>query len=456
MSRQISLNNLKNKRIAILGLGVENYAMLKYLIKTEKIKAEFTICDQRGAEQLADKFNELNKFKNTKWKLGADYNKSLGEFDILFRSPGWSISCPGIQEAIKIKQVKPKNGSFLTSPMRLFLALCPTENIIGVTGTKGKGTTASLIAEILKAGKKKVWLGGNIGVAPFAFLPKIKKNDWVVLELSSFQLEDLNVSPRISVLTNFYSEHLAPADPNNPNYHKNLKSYWEAKLNVLKWQKKGDYAVINESLEKKIKTDKHKLNGRIIYFEKSSLPSKLLGEHNRENIAAAHVAAAIAGVGEGAIKKGVAKFQGLEHRLEFVGELAGVKYYNDSFATTPEATITALKSFREPITLLLGGADKQADFSRLAKTVKQRVKFAVLLDGLATKRIKADLIKAGFGKEKMKLVYSIKEAVATARGKAEQGDVILLSTACASFGMFENYKERGRLFKEEIKKQSHK
>lgn len=487
MSRQISLNSLKNKRIAILGLGVENYAMLKYLIKTEKIKAEFTICDQRSAEQLADKFNELNKFKNTKWKLGADYNQDLGEFDILFRSPGWPLSCPGIinflklphpprdfrrrgiKEALKAKPAKSflsmgftentpltrgAKGVILSSPMRLFLALCPTENIIGVTGTKGKGTTASLIAEILKAGRKKVWLGGNIGIAPFAFLPKIKKSDWVVLELSSFQLEDLDVSPRIAVLTNFYSEHLAPADPNNPNYHKNLRSYWEAKLNILKWQKKGDYAVVNESLEKRIKTDKSK--GQIIYFEKSSLPSKLLGEHNRENIAAAQVVAAIAGIGEEAVKKGVAKFQGLEHRLELAGEFAGVRYYNDSFATTPEATITALRSFQEPITLLLGGADKRADFSKLAKIIKQRVKFAVLLDGLATKRIKADLIKAGFNKEKMKLVYDIKEAVVIAKNQAKPGEIVLLSTACASFGMFENYKERGRLFKEEIKKQSHK
>ena len=457
----MKLKNLQNKKIALLGLGVENYAMLKFLLK-KKIKAEFTICDQRDGEQLRDRVKEFTKNKNISWKFGDDYNKSLFEFDILFRSPGWPISCPGIVETQNLASLrKGNNGIVLTSPMNLFFGLCPTKNVIGVTGTKGKGTTSTLIYSILKAAKKRVWLGGNIGIAPFEFLPKIKKSDWVVLELSSFQLEDATVSPHISVITNFYKEHLAPADPNNPNYHKSLKTYLEAKLNIIRYQKKSDFVVINKNLESKINSkfqipnSKQNINSKlkiskIIYFDKSDLPSKLLGEHNKENIAAAVAVAKIVKIKDDVIMKAVAKFQGLEHRLEFVKEVGGVKYYNDSFATTPESSITALKSFSEPIVLLAGGADKGADFKQFAKEIKKRVKFLVLLDGKATSRLQEELVKIGFLEEKMQTVSSIKDAVALAKRKTEPGDVTLLSTACASFGMFKNYKERGRLFKEEV------
>jgi len=181
------------------------------------------------------------------------------------------------------------------------------------------------------------------------------------------------------------------------------------------------------------------------------LKSKLIGEHNKENIAAAVEVAKIAEVKQEIIKKAVANFKGLEHRLEFAEEIKGVKYYNDSFATTPEAAITALKSFAAPIILLLGGADKGSDFKKLAREVKRRCKFVVLLNGVATSGIKKELLKAGYENNKMKLVNNIKDAVKLAKANAAAGDVILLSTACASFGMFKNYKERGKLFKQEIK-----
>ncbi|MBI4779006.1 UDP-N-acetylmuramoyl-L-alanine--D-glutamate ligase, partial [Candidatus Falkowbacteria bacterium] len=318
----------------------------------------------------------------------------------------------------------------------------------GVTGTKGKGTTASLIYEILKKAGKRVWLGGNIGVAPFEFIDKIKKNDWVALELSSFQLEDMIVSPHIAVITNFYSEHLAPADPNNPNYHKSLKDYQDAKFNIIKWQKSGDKAVLNYEL----RITNYELNtkGKKIYFKKSELPSKLIGEHNKENIAAAVEVAKIVGIKQEIIKKAVAGFKGLEHRLELVREYKGVKYYDDSFATTPEASIIALKSFNQPVVILLGGADKGSDFKQLAEEVKRRCKFVVLLNGQATNRIKQELIRVSFLIDKMKLANNIKEAVVMARQKAGAGDIVLLSTACASFGMFKNYKERGSLFRKQV------
>jgi UDP-N-acetylmuramoylalanine--D-glutamate ligase len=433
---------LKNKKIAILGLGIENQALVMYVLK-KKIKCEITICDKRDKKEFGSKYK---KFKNLKWQLGKDFNKNLDKFDVLFRAPGWPIKCPGIQKALKRCKTE------LSSPMQLFMELCPTKNIIGVTGTKGKGTVSSLIYQILKKAGKQVWLGGNIGIAPFEFIEKIKKNDWVVLELSSFQLEDMTISPHIAVLNNFTREHLAPADPNNPNYHKSLKVYWEAKANIFKWQKKGDFLISNFEflISKQILNSKFKTKGTIIYFNKSDLPSKLVGEHNKENIAAAVEVAKIVGVRDEVIKKAVASFKGLEHRIEFIGEVGAVKYYDDSFATIPESAIIALKSFISPIILLAGGADKGANFKQFAREIKRCVKFLVLLNGKATPRLKTELIKIGYPKNQMILVDDIKNAVIKAKQKALVGDIVLLSTGCASFGMFKNYKERGDLFKKEV------
>lgn len=429
---------LNNKKIAILGLGLENLALIKYLLK-HKVKCEITVCDKRDDIKVKMKNAGLrieSTMTGKQWQLGKSYNKNLDKFDILFRAPGWPLDCPGIK-------IAKKKGVIISSPMKLFFDLCPSKNIIGVTGTKGKGTTASLIYEILKLAGKKVWLGGNIGIAPFAFMDKIKKNDWVVLELSSFQLEDMNASPHIAVVTNLYPEHLKPADPNNQNFHKTLKDYYAVKLNIARWQERGDYFIANYNFLTK---------GKKVYFKKSELPSKLIGEHNKENVAAAEEVAKIVGVKPETIKKSVANFKGLEHRLEFVKEIRGVKYYDDSFATNPESTIIALKSFVAPIVLLLGGADKGANFNQLAKEVKKRCKFIVLLAGQATPRIKKELLKIGYKNNKMALADNIKKAVALARAEAKSGEVVLLSTACASFGMFKNYKERGDLFKSLVKK----
>jgi UDP-N-acetylmuramoylalanine--D-glutamate ligase len=443
--------NLNNKKIGILGWGLENQALVGYLLK-HKARCEITICDRRKdiikkwispascGMGMTKKGMEMTKIK---WQLGQKFNKNLEKFDILFRSPGWPIDCSGIKSAVRA-------GTALSSPMKLFFDLCSTKNIIGVTGTKGKGTTASLIYVILKEAGKRVWLGGNIGLAPFEFIDKIRASDWVVLELSSFQLEDMTVSPHIAVFTNFYPEHLMAADPNNPNYHKSLKDYWRAKVNVIKLHKNGDWTVMNNNLKFKILN--FKLRSKIIYFKKSGLPSNLVGGHNEENIAAAAATAKIVGVKPGIIKKAVANFKGLPHRLELVRKVKGVQYYDDSFATTSEATIIALKSFARPIVLLLGGADKGADFKKLATEVKKRAKFAVLLNGAATSRIRRELLRVGFRPEKMKLAYNIKAALKLAARNAARGEVVLLSTACASFGMFRNYKERGDLFKAEVRK----
>jgi len=435
------MQELQNKKIAILGLGIENYWLVKYLL-SKKIQCSLVICDARNKKDLEDKLTEFKKYKNIDWILGKNYDHALSEFDLIVRSPGF----PLFNKNLLIAQ---KAGAQITSAMNLFFANCSSTNIIGVTGTKGKGTTASLIADILRAGEKTVWLGGNIGVAPFEFLARIEKNDWIVLELSSFQLEDLIHSPRIAVFTNFFKEHLAPADPNNPNYHKNLVGYWYAKLNIFKFQGRDGILVVNEKLKtkfKKIKTSK------IIYFAKSDLLSGLVGEHNRENIAAAFEVAQLVGIKKEIVVKAVGKFKGLEHRIEPVRELKKTKYYNDSFATTPESAIIALRAFACPIILLAGGADKGADFKKFAKEIKQRVKFVALLDGLATERIMKELQAIKYPEKQMKIFKNISSAVKMASRQALPGEAVLLSPGCASFGMFKNYKERGKLFKQEVRK----
>ncbi|MCX6796113.1 MAG: UDP-N-acetylmuramoyl-L-alanine--D-glutamate ligase [Candidatus Falkowbacteria bacterium] len=442
MNKKIILQ-LDNKKIAFLGLGIENLALIKFLLK-KKTVGQITVCDFKTKEALGKSYLALAKYKKINWKLGDNANRGLDSFDVLFRSPGWPLFDKGLVETKKMKVE-------VTSAGELFFKLCPSKNIIGVTGSKGKGTTASLIFHILRQAKKRVWLAGNIGVAPFALLEKIKKNDWVVLELSSFQLEDLKYSPRVAVITNFSPEHLSSADPHNPNYHYSLRDYWRAKLAIARWQKSQDWLVVNKNLKKKIKN--LKLKSKIRFFQKSDLPSKLIGEHNQQNIAAAVAVAKILGIAEKIYQRAIASFAGLEHRLELVGKTKNIAFYNDSLATTPEAAITALKAFARPIILLAGGADKGANFKELAREIKKRVKFLVLLHGAATPRLKREVVKAKFPSNKIKLVKNMPAAVRIAKREAKDNDIILLSPACASFGMFKNYKERGRLFKKEVKKQ---
>ncbi|MBN2854371.1 UDP-N-acetylmuramoyl-L-alanine--D-glutamate ligase [Patescibacteria group bacterium] len=457
----------KNLKIALLGFGLDNQALLKLLLKKGELR-EITICDKRPKELLAKIETRAHKNIKINYRLGPDFNRNLFDFDILFRSPGWPIACPGVQEALK-------NDSYLSSALDIFFRLCPTKNIIGVTGTKGKGTTATLIYKIIsdylkdkkvskktktatnnKARAPKVWLGGNIGLSPLNFLEKIKENDFVILELSSFQLEDLKVSPKISVITNLYKEHLAPADPNNPNFHKSFDAYFKAKLNIA-LNKENKVLIINQSLKEKFKTyekllSSKKSSKKTIYFKATNLKTKIKGDYNQENISAAIEVAKTLKIPETIYEKTIANFKNLEHRLELVRELNKIKFFNNSFSTTPESTELDLLSFGSPIIQLAGGADKGASFKNLAKTIKKKVKFLILFPGEGGKKIENELNKINFPKEKIIKVKSMEEAISQAYKKAEANDIILLSTACASFGLFKNYKERGNLFKAGVKK----
>jgi len=440
----MTLKDLTNKKLCFLGLGIENQALLKFLLK-HKIKADITVCDART---LTPSLRSFPSSRNTagvgvrEWRLGKNYDKNLDKYDIIFRIAGYPLFTKNIIKAMLA-------GIEISSPTKLFFDLCPTKNIIGVTGTKGKGTTASLIYQILKDAGRRAHFGGNIGVPLFSFFKKIKKDDWVVLELSSFQLEDLRVSPHIAVITNFFPEHLAAADPLNPNYHKTLAAYWEAKAAIFAHQNKRDFLIVSEELKEKLRYEKISSHAR--YFSSSALSTPLVGSHNKRNIAAAQTVARLAGISRRQIKKSVIAFKGLEHRLELVAVKNNRRYYNDSFATTPEASLTALHSFEpEHIILIAGGASKASNFNNFADEVKKCVREAVLLPGKGSREIRVALNAAKF--KRVHTAPDMKQAVKTAEKFSQPGDVILLAPACASFGIFKNYKDRGEQFKRAILK----
>lgn len=462
----MELSDLKNKLVAVLGYGIEGRAVVKYLLKNG-IKP--VIFDQKAwkfqDEQIKNEIQSLG----LNFIFGPDCFKELAGFSVAFRSPGISLNEPDLQKPAK-------KGLRFTSQTSWFFEHCPA-NIIGITGTKGKGTTSALIYEALKGTKKinnqafKAYLTGNIGkVQPLDFLDELKPHDWIIYELSSFQLQDLKQSPHIGVVLMVTSEHL--------DYHKSPAEYVSAKAAIISFQKPGDFAVINLDYKNSLKIGK--LGKGKKYFVsryKPALPGcyiqdgwvcakfsgknlqkifplsklKLKGEHNLENICAAVTAAILAGASLTSVKNVLANFKGLEHRLQFVAQKNGVKFYNDSFSTTPETAIAAINAFSEKLILILGGSSKNSDFRSLAKKIIERPNIkTVILIGQEAPRLK-NLLKAFRGKI-IEGAESMKEIFLQIKKEAKKGDTVLLSPACASFGMFKNYKDRGEQFTKWAKK----
>jgi UDP-N-acetylmuramoylalanine--D-glutamate ligase len=339
---------------------------------------------------------------------------------------------------------------------------CPTRQVIGVTGTKGKGTTSTLLAKMLEASGRQVFLGGNIGVPPLSFLNELNENSWVVLELSSFQLIDLRASPHIGVCLMVVPEHL--------NWHADMPEYVEAKAQLFEHQSSDDVAIYygESELSREIasagagrklpfyESPGAWVNGNMITIDGAEICTtdelKLLGAHNWQNVCAALTAYWQIDQNIDAARTVLTSFGGLEHRLELVRELDGIRYYDDSFGTTPETAIVALQAFAEPKVVILGGSDKGASYDELARTVVSSNVRKVVLIGEEGLKIQAALEAAGFhdftpvitGREMMPTI------VKTARENTQTGDVVLLSTACASFDMFDNYKDRGARFKHAV------
>ena len=410
------INYLKGKKIAILGFGREGLSTLRFL-KKNGIKS-----------------------KALDIKTDKDYLSHLDQFDVIFRTPGFPRLHPKLLAA-------EKKGAIISSQIKLFFDLCPGK-IIGITGTKGKTTTALLAYEILKNKYKNyLFVAGNFGKPALNLLPLLKKNSLIILELSSFQLQDLDKSPHIAVITNLTLDHMDPGGKFASSTHQTAKEYFDAKMNILKHQKSGDFAVIHRSLKSKTK----KIGkGKKIYPAPLFLKTKLKGGHNLENIALAAEIGRISKVSERNILETVKNFKGVEHRLEFVKKINGVSFYNDSAATNPDATLAALESFDEPIHLILGGSDKGLNYKNLGRYIlkSKKIKTIALIG-----QIKNNLFKilGGGNENKIKKFENFKKAVLTLYKKANKNELVLLSPAAASFGMFENYAHRGNQFKKLVK-----
>lgn len=460
--------SLKGKKIAVFGFGVEGVSSAEYLLTHG---ADVTVFDERDEEALDADLRASFKQKGVSFVCGKDAFARWHGADILVRTPGIRRSLPEILAA-------EAEGVQITSHMQIFFDLCPAK-IIGVTGTKGKGTTSTLIYEMLKAEGMRAYLGGNIGTPPCTFLDELTADDRVVLELSSFQLEDLTTSPHMAVMLMVTSEHLAADQVGTANYHDSLDAYISAKQRILAFQTPTDIAILNEqypatwnsrtqtkAMVYRVSQNEVEVGDgcfvrggsvwirvagkeeRVIDVEKIAL----LGAHNRENVCAASMAAFLSGVSLDHIRGVLEAFSGLEHRLQRIAEVHGVTYYDDSFSTTPETTIAAIAAFEAPLVLILGGSTKGSDFSALATQIAAREDIRAIIGiGAEWERIKEALkphAKEIPVREGLKDMSSIVKAAADV---AKPGDVVLLSPACASFGLFPNYKVRGELFAEHVR-----
>ena len=454
------------KKITMMGLGIlgRGVNIAKFLAECG---TELTITDLKTKEQLASSLKILTPYKNIKYVLGRHDPVDFRDKDMVIKAAGVPLDSPYIAEARK-------NNILVEMDASLFTKLAKNVVIIGITGTRGKSTVTHLIYVILKESfknsKRKVFLGGNVkGLATLPLLKKVKSKDIVVMELDSWQLQgfgDARISPNIGVFTTFLPDH--------QNYYKNdMDKYFSDKANIYRWQKENDFLVAGEKFFHNIKSfaknagakiaqdfknssNNGNLKRKAVIAKRSDISKKwkvrLLGEHNLANIALAVEAVRKLGVKEAVIKKSVENFKGLPGRLEFVKEVRGVKYYNDTTATTPEAVMAALDSLKESkgkIILIGGGADKNLEYAGYAKVVKKFVKTLALFRGLASNKIISALGKTKFP---VKSFDNMKAAMKFAFANAKKGDIVLLSPGAASFGVFKNEFDRGEQFNKAVKK----
>jgi UDP-N-acetylmuramoylalanine--D-glutamate ligase len=432
------MKDFKDKKIAVVSAGgrVESTSNAKFF---EKQGAKVTFFD---------------------YTQGKDNLKKLDEFDLVVRSPGAHLEL--------LEKYVPREK--ITSQTKLFFDLVPCK-IIGVTGTKGKGTTSSLIYGMLKKQGFDAYLGGNIGEPPFNFLDKLNAQSVVVLELSSFQLIDFDKSPHIAVMLMTTIEHL--------DWHKDLEEYVNAKRNILRFQTEKDFAIINRDYVASNESDIH-TNAKVFYvsterngYEGCSIKDNgvflklngkeekiidasdilLPGKHNLENVSAAILAATLSGVSKENIISVLKTFKGLEHRLELISTVNGVRYYDDSFSTTPETAIAAINAFKNPEILILGGSSKNSNFEELSQVISDSKNIKAIIGiGVEWERIKEHVTNLGSVVLLIEGATNMEQIVKAASKIALPGDVVLLSPACASFDMFKNYKDRGEQFEKEVKK----
>ena len=447
---------LRGRSIAVIGMGVSNTPLIRMLLRAE---LKVTVCDKSPRERVEEQASELESL-GAKLKMGPDYLSKIHKFDVIFRTPGLSPNTLELKKAVE-------GGSVLTSEMELFFKLCPCK-IIGVTGSDGKTTTTTLISEFLREARRNVYLGGNIGRPLLPDVDGMTAEDMAVVELSSFQLMSMDRSPSVAVFTNL--------SPNHLDYHHTMEEYTQAKLNIFCHQKPEDRAVFNydnditRSLSKAavgcamLFSRKQKLEEEGVYLRDGAIwltnnmgsrevlplaDIHIPGVHNIENYMAA-IAAVDGIVPDKCVRAVAQRFTGVEHRIELVRELDGVKYYNDSIGTSPTRTMACLDSFEQKLILIAGGYDKGVPFTQLGLAIVEKVKVLILTGDTAPAIKKAVEEAKGYAESGLRLIETedLTAAVSAARGIAQEGDVVVLSPACAAFDRFKNFMERGKVFKQ--------
>lgn len=438
----MTLADLAGKRVAVLRAGQEGRATAEYL---KKHGIASTMIDDDPAVR--------DESLSTDWI--TDGSADLTKFDVVFRTQTVPFLSKPIQQAIS-------SGVTVTSITKLFFELSPAP-IVGISGTKGKGTTTGLLNAMLAASDRKAYVGGNIGVPPLQFLDELTKDNVVILELSSFQLQDLEQSPHIAILTNLTQDHL--------DHHQSVGEYHAAKQSLVKYQSDDDIAIINQDDEGSrqfaktaggqvqwfstdSETDAYVKDGKVVLKNGGTVCATedipVPGPHNLHNVLAASLAASNLEVSPSAMREAITSFRGLPYHLELVGEVDGVRFVNDSYAANPTATIPALESFSSPLIWIAGGYDRQLDFTELATAVASSSVKAVLLLGDAGKRIKEALTSAYQKADKqlptLRTVGHKTDIVAEAFRLATPGDTVLFSPAAASFDWFDNFNQRGAYF----------
>ncbi len=446
---------MKDRKIDVIGFGVSNSELLFRLVQSG---AQVTLHDSRDAEQFrADQLERLKK-AHVELSLGPNYLEDLNG-EIIFRTPGLPFTTAQLARAHE-------RGKIVTSELEVFMQLCPCP-IYGVTGSDGKTTTSSILAEMLRRSGKTVHLGGNIGKPLLPILDLISENDLCVVELSSFQLLSMRCSPDVAVVTNI--------SPNHLDVHKDMAEYVGAKRNIVRHQSAFSRAVLSAdstgaeafmdevrgqlsffSRQRPVQNGAwmdgkgdiyHSVSGRAVFLMNRS-EIKLPGLHNVENVLAA-VSAAWGVVTPKQICDAARTFGGVEHRIEFVRLKDGVRWYNDSIATSPTRTVAGLMSFEEKLILIAGGYDKKIPFEPLVRPVLNHVRLLILTGHTADKIEQAVTGADGFKVSGLQILHAkdLADAVALANEHARFGDVVTLSPACASFDAFSNFEERGNYYK---------
>ena len=454
MVRQLLNKHFEGKRVAILGFGLEGrstYGLLRNFFP----ELEIIICD-RNAEIIKNS-KDLSSDNRLKFSLGADYLNGLKGAGVIMKAPG-----------IPFRELEGVERSKIKSQTSVFLEIF-RDQIVGITGTKGKSTTAALLYHILQKGNKKALLAGNIGTPCFDLLDQIDKESIIVFEMSSHQLEHLEISPHIAIFLNVFKEHL--------DHYDSYEAYQDAKMNIARWQQPGDLlfyfpgnAVIGRLLETyefsaaPVVLGAASVSGNSVFFDgedviinlnevQTVIPkvvtSRLLsGDHNLINMMAACGVASYMGIRPDDIAKAVIGFTGLPHRLEYIGTFQGVRYINDSIATVPEAAIAAVKAFPDVATLILGGKDRGLDYTdMLGFLAKSDVKNLFFIGEAGKRMHQLTDNDSAFNEKLCILASSFEEAVQLAVGNTPPGKTVLLSPAATSYDMFRDFKERGERFK---------